>query len=115
MTRSIVITPALERIEALGIVAWGFGLLIDVAVFLYCGAKGLSQLLGLDDYRPLVGPMAAIWAILAIHAYPDMLELLRMLHPSVILPYVIIVVLLPCLVLWTAYGLRRLLARGKTP
>jgi len=108
-----VLTRFLERLEAPGMVAWGFGLFIDVSVFLYSGARGLSQLLGLEDYRVLVAPMAVIWVILAIHAYQDMFEVLRLFKPNVIFPYITLVVLIPYALLWGAYVIRALL--GKPP
>lgn len=113
VARSTMLTRFLERLEAPSIVAWGFGLFVDVSAFLYCGALGLSQLLGLEDYRALVGPMAVIWVILATHGYEDMFEVLRLFEPNVIFPYIAAVVFIPYALLWATYGVRALL--GKLP
>lgn len=113
VARATMLTRFLERLEAPSIVAWGFGLFIDVSVFLYCGARGLSQLLGLEDYRALVGPMAVIWVILATHGYEDMFELLRLFKPNVVFPYIVAVVFIPYALLWGTYAVRALL--GKLP
>jgi len=113
MIRSIELSAFLERIEALAVAAWGFGLFIDVAIFLYCGCQGLSQLLGLRDYRILVGPLTVIWVITAVHAYESLFMTLRMFEPGVITPYVAAIFLVPYVLLWGAYIVRALL--GKIP
>lgn len=102
-SRSTVFTRFLERLEAPGIAAWGLGLFIDVSTFLYCGSKGLSEVLGVEDYRPLVIPMAVIWITLSLHTYDDLFELLRLFRPETFFPYVSIVGFIPVLILWGAY------------
>jgi spore germination protein KB len=102
-SRSTVFTRFLERLEAPGIAAWGLGLFIDVSTFLYCGSKGLSEVLGVEDYRPLVIPMAVIWITLSLHTYDDFFELLRLFRPETFFPYVSIVGFIPVLILWGAY------------
>lgn len=111
MTRSIEITEALERVEAFGILAWGFGLLVDVSVFLYGAVKGLAEILGLRDYRPLVGPVSVIMAILSVQAYSDIFEALRLFKPETVFPYVTALVFLPYLLLWGAYVIHALLQK----
>ncbi|MBC7343505.1 MAG: endospore germination permease [Clostridia bacterium] len=113
MVRSIEISAFLERIEALTVIAWGLGLFIDVATFLYCGAKGLAQLLGLRDYRILVGPLAAIWVLVAVYGYESLFAIMRFFSPDVIGPYVAAIFLGPYLLLWGTYIARSLL--GKIP
>lgn len=105
-SRATMFTRFLERLEAPGIVAWGLGLFIDVSTFLYCGSKGLAQLFGLKDYRPLVAPMAVIWVTLSVHAYDDLFEALRLFRPGTLFPYVSIVGFIPVLLLWGAHILR---------
>lgn len=106
MTRAIEISRFIERIEALVVIAWGFGVLINVAVFLYCGARGVSQLVKIRDYRPLIGPMAVIWVLLAVHTYDDLFEVLKFFQPRIFFPYSMTAVILPYLLLWAAYLIR---------
>lgn len=105
-SRATMFTRFLERLEAPGIVAWGLGLFIDVATFLYCGSKGLAQLFGVKDYRPLVIPMAVIWVTLSLHTYDDLFEVLRLFRPGTLFPYVSLVGFIPVLLLWVAYMLK---------
>ena len=77
MTRAIEISRFIERIEALVVIAWGFGIFINLAVFLYCGARGVAQLAKIHDYRPLIGPMAVFWVLLSVHTYDDLLDLVN--------------------------------------
>jgi spore germination protein KB len=57
MVRAIYISVFLERVEMFALFAWGFGIFIAVSVFMYCCSRALSQVLGLSDYRPLIGPL----------------------------------------------------------
>ncbi len=107
MTRAIEISDYLERIEALVVIAWGFGVFINIAVFLYAGARGLSQMVKIHDYRPLIGPMAVIWVILSIHTHENLFEVKKFFEPRSFFPYSMSVVILPYLLLWVAYLLRR--------
>jgi len=109
MTRSLELAPRfLERVDVFGTMAWGFGLLVDVALFLYCGSRGMSQFFGLRDYRPLVAPMAVVWALLAVYGFDDIFEVLALFRPEVIFPYITAILFLPFLLLWAAYLIRRL-------
>src|SRR5690606_32973525 len=83
MTRAIEISRFIERIEALVVIAWGFGIFINLAVFLYCGARGVAQLAKIHDYRPLIGPMAVLWVILSVHSYDDLLDLVKFFQPQI--------------------------------
>ena len=89
MTRAIEISEYLQRVEAAIIFAWGFGVFVGIAVILYSGARGLAQLLGLADYRPLVFPMAVIQGTFALHAYEDIFQVLTFFRPGNIGPYIL--------------------------
>lgn len=108
LARTIRLTDFLERLEALVVFPWGFGLFIGVAVYLYCGAKGLTQVFGLKDYRPLIPPMAIIWIAMALHLSSDMVELAKFLQPHTIGPFALLLIGVPQILLWTAYGIRKL-------
>ncbi len=113
MTKAIEISRFVERIEALVVIAWGLGIFINLSVFLYCGARGISQLARIRDYRPLIGPMAIFWIILSIHTYDDFLDLIKFFQPRVFFPYSITITVLPYLLLWAAYLIRHAGRGGK--
>jgi spore germination protein KB len=107
MIRSTRISEFLERVEALTILAWGLGLFITASVNLYSGSKGLSQLLGLKDNRPLILPMSVIWVAFGIQIYKDYFEVKQFFRPEMVAPVVFFIVLFPVTVLWVAYLLKR--------
>lgn len=113
MTKAIEISRFVERVEALVVIAWGLGIFINLSVFLYCGARGISQLARIRDYRPLIGPMAIFWIILSIHTYDDFLDLIKFFQPRVFFPYSITITVLPYLLLWAAYLIRHAGRGGK--
>ncbi len=106
--RGIESSEFLERLEILAVLAWGLGLFIGISTFIYCGARGLSQLLELDNYRPLVGPMAVIWVTLAMHGYDSMFQLDKFLSPEFFFPYLMGLFLLVYIPLWGAYLIRKI-------
>ncbi|MFY9370656.1 MAG: endospore germination permease [bacterium] len=108
MTRAIEISEYLQRVEAAIIFAWGFGVFVGIAVILYSGARGLAQLLGLADYRPLVFPMAVIQGTFALHAYEDIFQVLTFFRPGNIGPYILGWFLLGLIPPWLAYLVRQL-------
>lgn len=116
--RSVRVTHLLQRAEALAVVSWGFGVFIDLSMFLYCGSRGVSQLLGLKDGRFLLGPMAVVWVAYSMHAYEALLDISAFHQPRTFLPFVAATMLVPYIFLWTAYGIRTLKARrdrGRQP
>ena len=106
MTRAIEISRFIERIEALVVIAWGMGIFINLAVFLYCGARGVSQIAKIHDYRPLIGPMAVLWVILSVQTYDDHHDLVKIFQPQIFFPYSMTTTILPYLLLWAAYLIR---------
>jgi spore germination protein KB len=107
MVRSNHLGDFLERFEALPMFAWGFGLFIAVSTYLYCGAKGLSQILNLREYQVLIAPMAVIWIVFSIHGAADIFQLHSFLRPEVTGPYAMLLILVPQGILWAAYAVRR--------
>lgn len=112
MVTTLNISEFLERIEPLTLFAWGFGVFIGVSTFMYCGSKGMAQILGLEDYRPLVGPLAVISGVFAIHSYQNVFQLLTFFQPKIAGPYALSLIIVPMGILWTAYGIRCLQNRG---
>lgn len=92
-----------ERLEIFGILAWGFGLFLSVSTYLYCGSKGLSQIMKMKNHRPLIFPMAVIWSTLALHAYESIFQIRTFFSPEVFFPYSVLTILLPFSLLWGGY------------
>lgn len=113
MVTTLNISEFLERIETFTMFAWGFGVFINISVFMYCGSKGLAQVLELEDHRPLIGPLAVIWGVFSIHSYKDMFQLISFFQPKVVGPFVLIWLIMTIGILWIAYGIRRLRDRRK--
>ena len=111
MVRGLALSEFIERVEVLAVFAWGFGLFIEVAVYLFCGAQGLSQVLELKDYRSLVLPMAAIWTALGIHVSKNIFQQLEFFKPLLFAPYAAVLMILPFACLRTAYMIRSFLGR----
>jgi len=107
MVRSTSVTEFLERVEALTIFAWGFGLFTSISVNLYCGSRGLSQLIGMKDNRPLILPMSVVWVAFAVQGYRSIFEVKQFFSPEVIGPFVLMVAVFPILILWAAYFFKR--------
>ncbi len=108
MVRTLNISVFLERIEIFALFAWGFGIFIGVSVFMYCGTRAMSQIIGLQDYRPLIGPLAVIWGTFSVHSYQDLFELRTYFQPRIVIPYNLFWILVPMGILWAAYGIRSL-------
>ncbi len=106
LMRSVELSEFLQRMEVLVIFSWGFGLFISISAFLYSGARGLSQWLGLKDYRPLIWPMSVIWVFLSLHGFADIFALYDFLSPETFALYGFTFLLVPLVLLWSAYGIR---------
>lgn len=106
MVRAIALSEFIERVEALAVFAWGFGLFIELAIYLFCGAKGLSQVMGLKNYRPLILPMAVIWITTGIHVSKNIFQLFDFFKPYFFAPFALAFIILPFTLLWGAYLIR---------
>ncbi len=107
MIRAVRISDFLERIEVLTIFPWGLGAFSTFAVTLYSGAKGLSQVLGMQDYRPLVLSMGVVWVTLALQIHRDVFEVAAFFSPENVGPFIAANFLLLPTVLWIAYFFKR--------
>lgn len=66
LVRLISIGEFLERLDAVHIGIWVFGVIVKVAIHYYMAVLGIAQLLGLQEYRPIVLPIGAIMVSLAV-------------------------------------------------
>ena len=110
--RAVELSQFLQRIEILTVFAWGFGLLIAVSVFIYCGARGVEKLFGLKGYRFLLLPMGVAWVVITIHNFENMFEFRSFQDPGILGLYGIVLLLFPYTLLWASYLLRKLLGQN---
>lgn len=110
--RAVELSQFLQRIEILTVFAWGFGLLIAVSVFIYCGARGVEKLFGLKGYRFLLLPMGVTWVVITIHNFENMFEFRSFQDPGILGLYGIFLLLFPYTLLWASYLLRKLLGQN---
>jgi spore germination protein KB len=111
--RAIQVSEFLERIEILAIFAWGFGLFVALATFIYCGARGAAQLFKITDYRYLLLPMGVTWVVITIHNFANVFQIRSFLSPQIMGPYGFSLVLFPYGLLWLSYLIRK--ALGQNP
>ena len=113
LVRSIEVTEFIQRIQVLPMFAWGFGLFVGISTVLYSLARGLAQVLGLADYRPLIFPLAAIQTTFSVHTYKDDFQLLKFFQPRIVGPYILSWFVLSLLPLWIAHLVRTGLEKSK--
>ena len=112
MVRAIGIGGFLERVDALTILPWGLGVFIALSIYLLCGARGMAHLFNLSDYRPMLPPMAVVWAVMCIHNFDDIFEIRQILQPRYTGPAILTFMLTPLLLIWGAWALKRLRGGG---
>lgn len=106
--RAVNIIRLIQRVEALGTIAWGFAILVDTSVLLYVLCRATSELMDLQDYRPLVGPIATVWFVYSMQSYDNLLSLLHFHESPAFAVFVTVTVFVPYALLWIAYGIRTL-------
>lgn len=102
----------LQRLDALAVFNWTFGTFFKIVVLHYAVCLGSAELLGLQDYRPLVFPVGIIMTSLAMVIYENfaqMKEFYSTIYPFYALPFFL---LGPALVLTVAV-LRKQSAKGR--
>ncbi len=111
LMRAAQVSEFLERVEPLIVFAWGFGLFIAVSTYLYCGARGIAQIFNLQDYRPLIPPMAVIWVTLGQEMSEDVLDFRSFIEPEIFAPYAGLFLLSPLVIIWIVWGIRKITGR----
>ena len=51
MIRTVLLSKFLERVEIFAVATWGFGLFIELAIIIFCGARGPVSYTHLDVYK----------------------------------------------------------------
>jgi len=111
MVRVVALSEFIERIEVLAIFAWGLGLFIEVAIYLFLRRAGPGPNDGLKNYRPLIMPMTVIWTVFGIHVSENVFQLLEFFKPHFFAPYALALMVLPFYHPLAAYLFHRLLRR----
>ncbi|MEY8745463.1 GerAB/ArcD/ProY family transporter [Paenibacillus tundrae] len=69
--RYITIADFLQHIESIIIAIWIFGIFVKISVFLYIFATSTAEWFGLNDYRPVVVPLAFLCMVFAYWIVSD--------------------------------------------
>ena len=109
LLRSVKATEFLQRTEVFIIFGWGMGFFIALSTYLYCGAKSLSMVLDLKDYRITVIPLSILIAFLSLYVFEDIFTLYKYISPENYYINGIIFLIAPLTFLWLGYGLKSLL------
>lgn len=67
--------PVLDRQDAIFMMMWVGGMLLNLATFFHAGMVGLGQWLGLKSHRPLIFPVGALLVALAIQSWGSIVSL----------------------------------------
>jgi len=90
LTRLISLADIIERIEGTHLGIWLMGVFIKVSLYYYLAALGLSQLMGLKTYRPLVLPVGALLVVLSIWLFDSLPALYRIIQYQIWTPYALV-------------------------
>lgn len=69
--RYITIADFLQHIESIIIAIWIFGIFVKISVFLYIFATSTAEWFGLNDYKPVVAPLAFLCMVFAYWIVSD--------------------------------------------
>jgi spore germination protein KB len=89
--------------------------IIKVGICIYAAAAGISQLLGLDDYKPFVLPLTALAVSLSIWVYGSIMEMLQWateIWPYYSIPFQIGI---PCILLIISFIRHKKAGQAKNP
>jgi spore germination protein KB len=103
LIRLVDVADFLERVESVHMAIWILGIFVKVSFLYYLTVLGLSQLLKLSDYKPLVLPIGSLIIPLSILIAPSLVELNEFTSYKVFTGYSLsFLFVLPCLLLLTA-------------
>lgn len=101
--RMVAVADFLERIDAVVLSVWFFGMFLRIALFLWAAAVGAAQWVGVKDYRPLVIPLGGIAVSYAVAQVESFSQLRGHLAPATFTPYTLTMTwVIPMLVLVVA-------------
>lgn len=93
-TISLVPKIAIEPFISINLI---IGTSIKIIICIYSAIIGITQLLKLDDYKPLITPIVTLAVILSIWVYDNLLDMIRWageIYPYYVIPFQIIIPLL---------------------
>jgi len=103
VVRIIVLADFIERIDSIHIAIWILGGIIKVAFYYYLGVLGISQLLNLQDYKPIILPLGTVIVPLSVIVGENIVELQNFTSYKVFTWYsIIFIFLIPCSLLITS-------------
>jgi len=112
--RMISIANFLERIEVVPLSTWLFSAGIKLALYYWAATLGISQLLGLRTYRPLVFPLGATIVSFSILFYPGVFDIADFFVPETWGVYSLTLTLGVVGILYLALGVRTLIRKTVT-
>lgn len=113
LARYVTVKNVFERVESLVLALWVAGVFIKIAIFHYCGVMALSQVLNLKHYKKLIVPMGILTIVLSEAIFKNEAQFSELLHHTVRIPFIIIQVGIPLLLLIIA-KIRRKSMKNKT-
>lgn len=106
--RMINIADFLERIDAVILAVWEFGMFLRAAALLWALSLGTAQWLGLRLYRPLVVPLGAIGVTIAVAQAGTFSEIQEYLSSETLTPFMLTFVLGFPMLTWAVAAVRGL-------
>lgn len=101
--RLVSVGDFIEHIETIHLGIWVFGIFIKVSILYYLAVLGMSQILNLKDYKPLVLPTGTILVPLSILIAPSIVELREFTSYKIVTWYILFFVLfIPSILLITS-------------
>lgn len=89
LLREIRVADFVTRLEVLGIFVWSLASFIKISIYFWALATGLTQLLRLSDYRPLIFPLGIIITLLSVSIftnYADLSSFVIAIYPLLAFP-----------------------------
>lgn len=71
LAKKVNIGQFIQRIEVIVAIIWMLSIYFKLVLLYYVSALGLSQVIKIEDYRPLLFPLGIITIVLARISYPD--------------------------------------------
>ncbi|WP_169525177.1 GerAB/ArcD/ProY family transporter [Pseudalkalibacillus hwajinpoensis] len=71
LAKKVNIGQFIQRIEVIVAIIWMLSIYFKLVLLYYVSALGLSQVIEMEDYRPLLFPLGIITIVLAQISYPD--------------------------------------------
>jgi spore germination protein KB len=110
--RTIMLSRVIQRLESLGMMAWGLGLSVTGATMTYCGSRCLAQVLGVVDHRKVLPAFSVGVIAYGLLAYTDVFDLIRFFKPPGFTVRVGLLGGVPYALMWGAHLVRRAMGEG---